>query len=101
MTNPTIKKHLLSKFADECDSAAVHLQAAALPGQKYHVIIPVNSLSDNEVYAPNYDNGTKLALIRYPHGGTFEIPILTVNNKNAAAKKLLGSDVKMLSLSTM
>ena len=93
LTNPTIKKHLLSKFADECDSAAVHLQAAALPGQKYHVIIPVNTLKDTEVYAPNYDNGTKLALIRYPHGGTFEIPILTVNNKHAAAKKLLGTDV--------
>lgn len=92
LTNPTIKKHLLSKFADECDSAAVHLQAAALPGQKYHVIIPVNSLSDTEVYAPNYENGTKLALIRYPHGGTFEIPILTVNNKNAAAKNLIGVD---------
>ena len=93
LTNPTIKKHLLSKFADECDSAAVHLQAAALPGQKYHVIIPVNSLKDTEVYAPNYENGTKLALIRYPHGGTFEIPILTVNNKHAAANKLLGKDI--------
>lgn len=92
LTNPTIKKHLLMKFADECDSAAVHLQAAALPGQKYHVIIPVTSMKDNEVYAPNYENGTKLALIRYPHGGTFEIPILTVNNKHAMAKKLIGSD---------
>ena len=93
LTNPTVKKHLLEKFADECDSAAVHLQAAALPGQKYHVIIPINSLKDTEVYAPNYENGTKLALVRYPHGGTFEIPILTVNNKHAAAQKLLGSDV--------
>lgn len=93
LTNPTVKKHLLSKFADECDSAAIHLQAAALPGQKYHVIIPVNSLKENEIYAPNYENGTKLALIRYPHGGTFEIPILTVNNKNPAARKLLGTDV--------
>ena len=92
LTNPTIKKHMLQKFADECDSAAVHLQAAALPGQKYHVIIPVNSLKDTEVYAPNYDNGTKLALIRYPHGGTFEIPILTVNNKHAEAKKIIGTD---------
>ena len=92
LTNPTIKKHLLSKFADECDSAAVHLKAAALPGQKYHVIIPINTLKDTEVYAPNYENGTKLALIRYPHGGTFEIPILTVNNKHAAAKKLIGAD---------
>jgi DNA-binding CsgD family transcriptional regulator len=92
LTNPTIKKHYLSKFADECDSAAVHLQAAALPGQKYHVIIPITSMKDNEVYAPRYENGTKLALIRYPHGGTFEIPILTVNNKQSTAKKLLGTD---------
>ena len=93
LTNPTVKKHLLNKFADECDSAAVHLKAAALPGQKYHVIIPITSMKDNEVYAPNYENGTKLALIRYPHGGTFEIPILTVNNKQTTAKKLLGTDV--------
>ena len=90
LTNPTVKKHLLSKFADECDSAAIHLKAAALPGQRYHVIIPVPSMKDNEVYAPNYENGTKLALIRYPHGGTFEIPIVTVNNKQADAKKILG-----------
>lgn len=93
ITNPTIKKHMLEKFADGCDAAAVHLKAAALPGQKYHVIIPVNSLKDNEVYAPNYENGTKVALIRYPHGGTFEIPILTVNNKHVPARKLLGTDV--------
>lgn len=93
LTNPTVKKHLLGKFADSCDSAAVHLQAAALPGQKYHVIIPITTMKDTEIYAPNYENGTKLALIRYPHGGTFEIPILTVNNKHAAAKKLLGTNV--------
>lgn len=92
LTNPTIKKHLLEEFANNCDSAAVHLQAAALPGQKYHVIIPVNSLKDNEVYAPNYENGTKVALIRYPHGGTFEIPILTVNNRHQPARKLIGTD---------
>ena len=92
LTNPTIKKHLLMKYADECDSAAVHLQAAALPGQKYHVIIPITSMKDTEVYAPNYENGTELALIRYPHGGTFEIPILKVNNKQPLAKKLIGTN---------
>ena len=92
LTNPTIKKHLLEDFASNCDSAAVHLQAAALPGQKYHVIIPVNTLKDTEVYAPNYKDGTQVALVRYPHGGTFEIPILTVNNKHAAARKLIGAD---------
>ena len=90
LTNPTIKKHLLQKFADNCDSAAVSLQAAALPKQKYHVILPVTSLKDNEVYAPQYKSGTKLALIRYPHGGTFEIPICTVNNRNIEASKMIG-----------
>lgn len=94
LTNPTIKKHLLEKFASTCDSAAVHLQAAALPGQKYHLLIPIPELKDTEVYAPNYESGTKLALIRYPHGGTFEIPILTVNNKNKAATKLIGPNAE-------
>ena len=92
LTNPTIKKYYLEKFADGCDSAAVHLKAAALPGQRYHVIIPVNSLKDNEVYAPGYEPGTKLALVRYPHGGTFEIPILTVTDKNQTAKRLIGTE---------
>lgn len=92
LTNPTVKKHLLEKFADSCDSAAVHLQAAALPGQQYHVMIPINTLKDNEVFAPNYPNGSKVALIRYPHGGTFEIPILTVNNNHKPARDVLGND---------
>ena len=91
LTNPTVKKALLSSFADDCDAAAVHLKAAALPRQKYQVIIPVTSMKDTEVYAPNYKDGEKVALIRYPHGGTFEIPILTVNNKQSAAKKMLGT----------
>lgn len=94
LTNPTVKKYYLNKFASECDSAAVHLKAAALPGQKYNVIIPINTMKDNEVYAPNYENGSKLALVRYPHGGIFEIPIVTVNNKQPDARKLLGTDIK-------
>lgn len=91
LTNPTVKKALLKSFADDCDSAAVHLQAAALPRQKYQVILPITSMKDTEVYAPNYENGEQVALIRYPHGGTFEIPILTVNNKQAEARKVLGN----------
>lgn len=90
LTNPTVKKYWLNKFADECDSAAVHLKAAALPGQKYHVIIPINTLDDNHIYAPGYKEGTKLALIRYPHGGTFEIPILTVTHKNPLGERIIG-----------
>lgn len=92
MTNPTVRKKLLESFADDCDSSAVHLKATSLPGQKYHVILPINSLKDNEVYAPNYPDGTQLALVRFPHGGLFEIPILTVNNKNKEGKGMMGNN---------
>lgn len=91
LTNPTIKRKMLLDFADECDSATVHLKAAALPRQKTQVILPIDDLKDTEVYAPNYNNGEKVALIRFPHGGTFEIPVLTVNNKNPSAKSILGN----------
>lgn len=93
LNNPTVKKLLLKSYADDCDSAAIHLYAAALPRQKYHVIIPITSMKDNEVYAPKYANGEQLALVRYPHGGTFEIPILKVNNRQSTARKLLGTDI--------
>lgn len=92
LTNPVVKKTLLKSFADDCDSAAVHLHAAALPRQKYQVILPVPTLKDNEVYAPNFKDGEQIALVRFPHGGTFEIPILTVNNKHADARRVLGSN---------
>lgn len=92
LNNGTIKKHFLMKFADECDSAAKDLKAASLPGQKYHVIVPCNTVSENQIYAPRYPDGTKLALIRYPHAGTFEIPVCTVNNKIKQAEKLIGKD---------
>lgn len=90
--NPTIRKYYLQKFADNCDSAAESLAAAALPRQKYHVIIPINNQKDDEVYAPQYENGTKLALVRYPHENISQIPILTVNNKNKLAEKIIGPD---------
>lgn len=91
LTNPTIKRKLLIDFANECDSATVHLQAAALPRQKTQVILPITALKESEIYAPNYKDGEQVALIRYPHGGTFEIPVLTVNNKNKSARSILGN----------
>ena len=90
LTNPTVKKKLLMDFADECDSAVVHLKAAALPRQSTQVILPLTAMKETEIYAPNYRDGEKVALVRYPHGGTFEIPILTVNNKNKSAISILG-----------
>lgn len=99
-TNPTIKRKLLLDFANSCDSAAVHLKAAALPRQKNQVILPIDELKDNEVYAPNYKNGERVVLIRYPHGGTFEIPELVVNNKNPTAKKALGNAIDAVGINS-
>ena len=92
LTNPTVKKTLLNSYANDCDAAAVHLKAAALPRQKYQVILPLTSIKDNEVYAPNYEHGETVALVRFPHGGTFEIPILKVNTKNVEGKKVIGKN---------
>ena len=94
LTNPTIKRKLLLDFADECDSAAVHMKAAALPRQSTQVILPINAMKETEIFAPNYRDGEQVALVRYPHGGTFEIPILTVNNKNPSAISILGKNIR-------
>lgn len=90
LTNPTLKRVLLEKFADGCDAAAVDLKGAALPGQASHVLIPCPSLKPNEIYAPNYENGTNVVLVRYPHASVTEIPQLVVNNNNKEARKMLG-----------
>lgn len=90
LTNPEVRRKMLLSFSDGVDSAAVHLKAAALPRQRSSVILPINSLPDTEIYAPNFRNGEKVALVRYPHGGIFEIPELTVNNNHRPAKKALG-----------
>lgn len=90
LTNPAVKKKLLESFADGVDSSAVDLKAAALPGQASHVILPVNKMKETEVYAPNFVNGDRVVLVRYPHGGTFEIPELTVNNRQKDAKAAFG-----------
>lgn len=94
MTNPAVKRKLLAEYAESCDSAAVHLKAASLPRQAAQVILPVTSLKPGEVYAPNYRDGERVALVRYPHGGTFEIPELVVNNKHAGARRVIGKNAR-------
>ena len=91
VTNPTVKKKMLLDFADSCEKGSETLKAAAFPGQKYQVILPLTEIKDTEVYAPNFEDGSQVALVRYPHGGTFEIPILTVNNRNRQGKSMLGT----------
>lgn len=91
LTNPSIKRFFLDKYADSCDADAVHLKAAAMPRQSTNVILPIPTLADNEVYAPMYRDGERVALIRYPHGGIFEIADVTVNNRNTEARKVIGN----------
>ena len=90
LTNPSLRKKLLISLADDCDSASVHLKAKALPGQSSQVILPLPHMKKNEIYAPNYRDGEIVSLVRYPHGGTFEIPQLVVNNRNKKARRILG-----------
>lgn len=89
LTNPAVKRELLKSFADGVDASAVHLKAAGLPRTANHVILPINSLKDNEIYAPKYNDGETVVLIRHPHGGKFEIPELKVNNRNKEAKSVI------------
>lgn len=89
LTNPTIKKRLLASYADDLDAQAVRLAAQGLPGTMTHVILPIPQMKQTEIYAPNYQNGDRVVLIRHPHGGVFEIPELTVNNRSRSAKKIM------------
>ena len=91
---PAVKERLLKDLADSCDSESVDLKAAALPRQATQVLLPLSSIKDNEVYAPNFRDGEEIVLIRYPHSGPFEIPRLVVNNKNKEGRALIGTDAK-------
>ena len=93
LTNPTVRKKLLDSFSERLDSHATDLDAAAMPRQKTAVILPIKSLKDNEIYAPAFKQGETVVLIRHPHGGTFEIPELKVNNKNRDGQNMIGTHV--------
>ena len=90
ISNPVVKKKLLESFAEDTDSASVHLKAAALPRQRTQVILPLENIKETEIYAPNFKNGERVSLVRFPHGGKFEIPELVVNNRDAEGKSTLG-----------
>lgn len=100
LTNPTVKKHLLEEFANQCDSDAVHLKAFGFPGQVAKVILPVNGLKDNECYCPQFETGTPVVLIRYPHAGRFEISSLVVNNNHKEAKSMLGQAIDAIGINS-
>lgn len=88
--NATVRERLLQSFADDCDASAVDLKAAAMPRQATQVLLPLESMKETEVYAPNFKNGEHVCLVRYPHSGPTEIPDLIVNNKNKEAISIFG-----------
>lgn len=96
LTNPAIKQRMLKSYADECDAAAVHLKAAAIPRQAWNVIIPMSNdkknggLGDDEIYAPGFNDGEEVVCIRYPHGGQFELVQLKVNNRCKEGRNIIG-----------
>lgn len=98
--NDTIRKKLLQDLADDCDSAAVNLKAAALPRQETKVILPLENIKDSEVYAPTYKNGEEVVLIRYPHQGVFEMPRLIVNNNNKEGKTVIGNAERAIGINS-
>ena len=93
ITNPTLRKIRLEEFGSGCDAAAVHLKAHGFDRQMSQVILPLTSLKDNEVYAPNFKDGEEVVLIRYPHASIAEIPHLVVNNRNKEGKAVLGRPI--------
>lgn len=92
MNNPIVKKYLMDKYIEGLDAKVKHLKAKGLPGTKSHVLLPFPDMNPNEVFAPNYNDGDRVVLVRHPHGGIFEIPDLVVNNKHPTAKKMIGTD---------
>ena len=92
--NSTIRQRMLQSFADDCDASAVDLKAAAMPRQATQVLLPLNSIKENEIYAPNFRDGEHVCLVRYPHSGPSEIPNLVVNNKNKEAISIFGKSPK-------
>lgn len=98
ITNPVLRRKQLEKLADKIESNGVDLRAAMMPGQTTKVILPLPKLGKHEVYAPTYETGERVVLIRYPHAGRFEIPELTVNNRNRTGVKLIGNAVDAIGI---
>lgn len=90
LTNPTVKKKLLEEYADQLDSDASSLKLQGVSRTRSHVLLPFPSMRPDQVYAPNFKDGDRVVLLRHPHGGTFELPELTVNNKGIV-RKILGN----------
>ena len=94
LTNQALKQKLLQDFADKCDTKAADLAAVGFKNQAFQVLLPSDKIKEGEIYAPNYPDGETVALVRYPHQGIFEIPVLKNNTKNKDARSILSPTAK-------
>ena len=90
LTNPSLKQKMLMDLGGKCDTDAYELKCKGFRDTHANVILPLPSLKENECYAPRYKDGTRLVLVRYPHGGRFELPEVIVNNKNKEGSRVIG-----------
>lgn len=91
--HPVIRSHFLEEYARSLTTKANKLKAEGVEGERAQLLLSNPNLKPNEVYAPNYKNGERVCLIRYPHGGTFEIPELVVNNNHQSSRRILGNAI--------
>lgn len=89
LTNPVVRKKMLEDYANGCDANASSLSVKGFKNQAYQVLLPIPTMKDTEIYAPRFKDGDTVALVRFPHGGPFEIPVLKVNNKQPVAKRTM------------
>lgn len=75
-----------AEVTNEYNSALDYLKTDAIPEQPVYVVLSAPGLKEKEIYAPDYNNGERVALVHYPYGSKFRIPALTVNNNYEAAK---------------
>ena len=98
LTNPTVQKYLMDEYINSLDTKYTKLKAQGINGTRSHVILPFTDMKPNEVYAPNYKNGDNVVLIRYPHGGIFELAELRVNNKLRSAKNIIDNAIDAIGI---
>ena len=93
LNNPVVRRVMMEDFANGLTTKRHNLKLTGFDRMRGQVLLPLSGIKANEIYAPNFKNGEKVVLVRYPHGGIFELPELTVNNKlgNGPAKFMKGA----------
>ena len=93
LNNPVVRRIMMADFANGLTTKRHNLKLIGFDRMRGQVLLPLSGIKANEIYAPNFKNGEKVVLVRYPHGGIFELPELTVNNKlgNGPAKFMKGA----------